>query len=484
MAALTADTVETRYRAWAQNRYALRTEDAAVLPLPLAQADLAYIQAHAAALRWEFITRNYSLVIQYIGLHGNGVWVTIIYCTLAVLTAIIVNPLCAYALSRYNLSYANMLLLFVLATMAFPAEVSMIPNFLLLKQLNLLNTFWALILPGAANGFSIFLLKGFFDSLPKELYEAGTLDGASELRMFTPHHAAPVQAHLRRDRAGRVHRGLWGVHVRADHLPEPQHVDHDGLAVRDAGQRRPPICHDGRPDAGRHPDPPGLFVRAKYDHEGYHFAELQVAMMNPDDPQFDALRRERQAQYGVSIAYVKRLVGTGTEYANEIARAVLSSSGGYFELAEMPEEFAGALGGGVSHRLVAPSEALDLTRRLERLAVAVAEQAVSPRALSFYVLYAGGSLRTRREMFVLDHKHGDPLFAHGGFQQGIVPRFLKVRFDPGADAAACASYGLAPGVQFLLTPSHLDTGRCLLGAFTRTPHQADLSSRPTSTMMN
>jgi ABC-type glycerol-3-phosphate transport system permease component len=68
--------------------------------------------------------------------------------------------------------------------MAFPAEVSAIPNFLLLKQLHLLNTYWALILPAMANGYSIFLLKGFFDSLPKELYEAGTIDGASEPMMF------------------------------------------------------------------------------------------------------------------------------------------------------------------------------------------------------------------------------------------------------------------------------------------------------------
>jgi ABC-type glycerol-3-phosphate transport system permease component len=54
-----------------------------------------------------------------------------------------------------------------------------------MKQLHMLNTFWALILPGAANGFSIFLLKGFFDGLPRELYEAAELDGASETQMFT-----------------------------------------------------------------------------------------------------------------------------------------------------------------------------------------------------------------------------------------------------------------------------------------------------------
>jgi multiple sugar transport system permease protein len=92
--------------------------------------------------------------------------------------------LAAYALSRFRLKYTNQILLFLLATMAFPAEVAMIPNFLMIKELGLLNTFWALVLPGVANGFGIFLLKGFFDSLPPELYEAGIMDGASEMTMF------------------------------------------------------------------------------------------------------------------------------------------------------------------------------------------------------------------------------------------------------------------------------------------------------------
>jgi multiple sugar transport system permease protein len=68
--------------------------------------------------------------------------------------------------------------------MAFPAEVAMIPGFLLLRDLNLLNTFGALVLPGLANGYSIFLLKGFFDSVPRELYEAADIDGAGELTKF------------------------------------------------------------------------------------------------------------------------------------------------------------------------------------------------------------------------------------------------------------------------------------------------------------
>lgn len=153
--------------------------------LPVAESDREYAASHAGELRREFMARNYRFAADYLLLHGRGVWNTVIYCVGAVLTAIIVNPLCAYALSRFKLPYGTGLLLFLLATMAFPAEVTLIPNFLLLKQLGLLNTYWALILPGAASGFSIFLLKGFFDSLPPELYEAATLDGASDITLFT-----------------------------------------------------------------------------------------------------------------------------------------------------------------------------------------------------------------------------------------------------------------------------------------------------------
>ena len=62
--------------------------------------------------------------------------------------------------------------------------VSAIPAYLLMRDLGLLNTFWALVLPGAANGMAIFILKGFFDSLPMELFEAATIDGASEMQIF------------------------------------------------------------------------------------------------------------------------------------------------------------------------------------------------------------------------------------------------------------------------------------------------------------
>lgn len=135
-------------------------------------------------LRWEFTTRNFKRVIDYLVRHGRGVVNTVMYCALSVVLALIVNPLAGYAISRHKLPSSYKILLFLMLTMAFPPMVTQIPVFLMLRNLGLLNSFAALVLPGLANGYSIFLLKGFFDSLPRELYESAALDGAGEWRMF------------------------------------------------------------------------------------------------------------------------------------------------------------------------------------------------------------------------------------------------------------------------------------------------------------
>ena len=130
------------------------------------------------------IWENYRTVIDFLLFKGNALWVTTVLVVLTILFTLTVNPLAAYALSRFNLRGQDKILVFLLATMAFPAMVSAIPAYLLMRDLNLLNTFWALVIPGAANGMSIFILKGFFDSLPMDLFEAATIDGATEMHIF------------------------------------------------------------------------------------------------------------------------------------------------------------------------------------------------------------------------------------------------------------------------------------------------------------
>lgn len=188
------DSLERRFRAHLQERYGdLAALNAALGTTFATWRDIyapqqAFHARHFASLtrelRWEFCTRNFVTVWDYIVLRGRGVLNTAIYCILAVVVALIFNPLAAYALSRYRPPSAYKVLLFLMLTMAFPPMVTQIPVFLLLRKFDFLNTFWALILPGLANGYSIFLLKGFFDSLPKELYESAEMDGAGEFRIF------------------------------------------------------------------------------------------------------------------------------------------------------------------------------------------------------------------------------------------------------------------------------------------------------------
>ncbi len=152
--------------------------------MPIAGSEASWVRTHNGSIKAEFTWRNYYYVLDYMALHGRALWNTALFCLLAIATQLIVNPLAAYALSRFPMKATARILLFLLATMAFPAEVAMIPSFLLLKSLGLLNTFAALVLPGAASGYTIFLLKGFFDSLPQEVFDSGQVDGAPEWVMM------------------------------------------------------------------------------------------------------------------------------------------------------------------------------------------------------------------------------------------------------------------------------------------------------------
>ncbi|MBK8137162.1 MAG: carbohydrate ABC transporter permease [Chloroflexi bacterium] len=90
----------------------------------------------------------------------------------------------AYAFSRLRFPGNNILFGFLLITIMIPSQVTLIPNYLLMRDLKWLDTFNALIFPGAANVFGVFLLRQFFMSIPQELEEAAVLDGAGYFGRF------------------------------------------------------------------------------------------------------------------------------------------------------------------------------------------------------------------------------------------------------------------------------------------------------------
>jgi multiple sugar transport system permease protein len=97
---------------------------------------------------------------------------------------IITSALAGYALARLNFRGRPAILLIVLATLVIPFQILVVPIFLVLKWGHLVNTYAALILPTAANGFGIFLLRQYFLTVPVELEEAAALDGANRWQIL------------------------------------------------------------------------------------------------------------------------------------------------------------------------------------------------------------------------------------------------------------------------------------------------------------
>jgi multiple sugar transport system permease protein len=97
---------------------------------------------------------------------------------------LVFNSMAGYALARIHFPGRTVAFAALVGTMMVPGIVLLIPRFLILSQLGMVDTYQALILPVMADAFGIFLMKQFFEGIPAEIEEAAQIDGASRLRMF------------------------------------------------------------------------------------------------------------------------------------------------------------------------------------------------------------------------------------------------------------------------------------------------------------
>jgi len=98
---------------------------------------------------------------------------------------IIFSSLAAYAFARINFPYKKFIFMLFISSMMIPSAVVMVPRFMLFTNLKLPDTYWPLILPSAfGTAFSIFLLRQFFMTIPKDLEEAAVIDGCGKLRIW------------------------------------------------------------------------------------------------------------------------------------------------------------------------------------------------------------------------------------------------------------------------------------------------------------
>jgi multiple sugar transport system permease protein len=110
----------------------------------------------------------------------NSAWLAIAN----VLLRLFFCSLAAYAFARMRFPGRDVIFGIVIASMAVPAEITLIPGYVFYARINWINTYWPLIIPDIAVPFGIFMLTQFFKSIPRELEEAAYMDGASRFRTY------------------------------------------------------------------------------------------------------------------------------------------------------------------------------------------------------------------------------------------------------------------------------------------------------------
>ena len=113
---------------------------------------------------------------------GMGYYNTILRTVLGTATGVLITFLTAYPLSKKNLPFNGVITLLFVFTMIFNA--GLIPNYLNIKSLGLLNSFWVLVLPGAVSPYNIIIARNFFQGIPESLSESAKIDGASEMKIW------------------------------------------------------------------------------------------------------------------------------------------------------------------------------------------------------------------------------------------------------------------------------------------------------------
>ena len=129
--------------------------------------------------KWSLISYQYLLSTKTF---LRAIQVSTFLAVVGTICSLLVTSGLAYALSRKRLKGRRVIMLMILVTLLFNPGI--IPPFLLVRQLDLINSLWSLILPALTSGWYVLLMKGFFDSIPPSLEEAATIDGCNDINIW------------------------------------------------------------------------------------------------------------------------------------------------------------------------------------------------------------------------------------------------------------------------------------------------------------
>jgi len=126
-----------------------------------------------------------TLITREDGIFTRWLLNSVLYATATALGSMAVSAMAGYAFSVYEFSSKNALFALILATIMVPGTALVLPLFLMMQKMGLLNTYWAVILPALANPFGLYLMRLFWDAgFPRDVREAARIDGAGEWTTF------------------------------------------------------------------------------------------------------------------------------------------------------------------------------------------------------------------------------------------------------------------------------------------------------------
>lgn len=126
---------------------------------------------------------NYRALFQRIGM-GSYFLNSALVSSAITLLSLVINAMAGYAFAKLRFAGRERIFKALLAALVIPSQVTMLPLFLMLKEMGLVNSYAGVVIPGLASIFGIFLVRQYARSIPDELMEAARIDGAGEWRIF------------------------------------------------------------------------------------------------------------------------------------------------------------------------------------------------------------------------------------------------------------------------------------------------------------
>ena len=115
---------------------------------------------------------------------GTYLWNSVFITVVATILTLLFNSMAAFALSKYQFTGQKTVFVLIIATLMIPPTIILVPAFLVISELHLLNSLWGVILPAVATPTGVFLLRQYMLTIPDELLEAARMDNASEWRIY------------------------------------------------------------------------------------------------------------------------------------------------------------------------------------------------------------------------------------------------------------------------------------------------------------